>query len=85
MPYPKVSIPIVRLGRVKAIQETRRTAQPGQPARVRPAATQFEDTGGQTQVSNCQTRPSTGRLSVLHFKTREAQPEQIPLMFLVKY
>ena len=67
------------------VQETRRTAQLGQPARVWPTATQSEDFGGQTQVSNCQTQPPVGRLSILHFKTREARPESIPLTFPAKY
>ena len=37
----------------RAVQETRRTAQLGQPAQVRPTATRFEDSGSRTQVPNC--------------------------------
>ena len=69
----------------RAIQETRRTAQLSQPARVQPATTQSEDSGGRMRVPNYQTRPLVGQLSVMHLKTHETQPEPIPLTFPTKY
>ena len=61
----------------RTVQKTRRPAQLGQPARVRPAATWFEDSGGRTRVPAKLTRPLTGRLSVFGFQTRNTWPEPI--------
>ena len=61
----------------RTVQKTRRPAQPGQPARVRPAATRSEDSDGRTRVPAKLTRPLTGRLSVFGFQTRNTRPEPI--------
>ena len=61
----------------RTVQKTRRPAQLGQPARVRPAATRFEDSDGRTRVPAKLTRPLTGRLSVFGFQTRNTWPEPI--------
>ena len=66
--------------KIRTVQKTRRPAQPGQPARVRPAATWSEDSGGQTRVSTKLTRPLTGRLSVFGFQTRNTRPEPIVIL-----
>ena len=63
--------------RSRTVQKTRRPAQPGQPARVRPAATRSEDSGGRTRVPAKLTRPLTGRLSVFGFQTRNTRPKPI--------
>ena len=59
----------------RTVQKTRRPAQPNQPARVRPAATRFEDSGGWTRVPAKLTRSLTSRLSVFGFQTRNTRPE----------
>lgn len=59
----------------------RQPAQPGRPACVWPAATRSNDSGGQTRVSNLQTRPHASRLSVFRFKTRNTWLEPNPLPF----
>ena len=61
----------------RTVQKTRRPAQPGQPARVRPAATRSEDSDGRTRVPAKLTRPLTGRLSVFGVQTRNTRPEPI--------
>ena len=61
----------------RTVQKTRRPAQLGQPARVRPAATWSEDSGGRTRVPAKLTRPLTGWLSVFGFQTRNTWPEPI--------
>ena len=63
--------------RDRTVQKTRRPAQPGQPAHVRPAATRSEDSDGRTRVPAKLTRPLTGRLSVFGFQTRNTRPEPI--------
>ena len=62
---------------IRTVQKTRRPAQPGQPARVRPAATRSEDSDGRTRVPAKRTRPLTGRLSVFGVQTRNTRPEPI--------
>ena len=65
----------------RSVQQTRRLAQPGQPARVRPAATQSDDSSGRTRVLNSLTQPHAGRLSVFPFETRDTRPESNPFSF----
>ena len=65
----------------RSVQQTRRPAQPGQPPRVRPTATQSDDSSGRTQVLNSLTQPHAGRLLVFPFETRDTRPKSNPFSF----
>ena len=61
----------------RTVQKTRRPAQPGQPARVQPAATRSDDSGSRMRVPVKLTRPLTGRFLVFGFQTRNTRLEPI--------
>ena len=65
----------------RTIHQTRRPAQPDQPARIRPASTRSDDSSGRTWVPTKLTRPHTGRLLVFGFQTRDNRPDPNPLSF----
>ena len=61
----------------RTVQKTRRPAQPGQPARVQPAATRSDNSGSRMRVPVKLTRPLTGRFLVFGFQTRNTRLEPI--------
>ena len=65
----------------RTVHQTRRPAQLGQPARVQPASTRSDVSGGRTRVPTKLTRSHAGRLSVFGFQTRDTRPELNPLSF----
>ena len=62
---------------VRTIHQTRRPAQPGQPAHVRPASTRSDVFGGRMRVPMKLTRPLTSRFLFFGFQTRNTWPEPI--------
>ena len=61
----------------RTVQKTRRPAQPSQPARVQPTATQSDDSGSQMRVPVKLNRPLTGLFLVFGFQTRNTRLEPI--------
>ena len=72
-------VTITPIATARTVQPARQPTQPGQLARVQPAATRSDDSGDRTQVLSSPTRPHAGRFSVFHFKTRDTRPEPSPL------
>ena len=64
---------------IRTVHLAWKLTQPGQPARVRPAATQSDDSGGWTRVLSFSTRPHAGWFWVFRFKTLGTRPEPSPL------